>query len=103
MRCFSERTKERIDKLRWDKTWTKKAAFMQHRPYLSGFHSIVVKVAHLSSMSGNAIHGCLQTCWPLSSKAVVLVLCNTLVLQCKTLVCAACMHASTALQSRLLT
>ena len=36
MRCFSERTKEKIDKLRWGKTWTKKAAFMQHRPYLSG-------------------------------------------------------------------
>ena len=30
MRCFS------IDKLRWGKTWTKKAAFMQHRPYLPG-------------------------------------------------------------------
>ena len=36
MRCFSERTKERIDELRWGKTWTKKAAFMQHRPYLPG-------------------------------------------------------------------
>ena len=36
MRCFSERTKERIDKLRWGKTWTKKAAYMQHRPYLPG-------------------------------------------------------------------
>ena len=31
-------------------------------------------------MSDSAIHGCLQACWPLSSKAVVLVLCNTLVL-----------------------
>ena len=41
------------------------------------------KVVHLSSMSGNAIHGCLQTWWPLSSRAVVLVLCNTLVLYCK--------------------
>ena len=36
MRCFSERTRERIDKLRWGKTWTKKAAFLQHRPYLPG-------------------------------------------------------------------
>ena len=36
MRCFSKRTKERIDKLRWGKTWTKKAAFMQHRSYLTG-------------------------------------------------------------------
>lgn len=36
MRCFSERTNERIDKLRWGKTWTKKAAFMQHRPCLPG-------------------------------------------------------------------
>ena len=35
-RCFGERTKERIDKLRWGKTWTKKAAFIQHRPYLPG-------------------------------------------------------------------
>ena len=54
------------------------------------------KVVHLSSMSGNAIHGCLHTWWPLSSRAVVLVLCNTLVLYCKTLACAACMHALTA-------
>ena len=36
MKCFSERIKERIDKLRWGETWTKKAAFLQHRPYLPG-------------------------------------------------------------------
>ena len=36
MKCFSKRTEERIDKLRWGKTWTKKAAFLQHRPYLPG-------------------------------------------------------------------
>ena len=36
MKCFSERTKERIDKLMWGKTWTKKAAFLQHRPYPPG-------------------------------------------------------------------
>ena len=60
------------------------------------FDSKPSKVDHLSSMSGNAIHGCLQTWWPLSSRAVVLVLCNTFVLYCKTLACAACMHAMTA-------
>ena len=54
------------------------------------------KVFHLSSTSGDATHGCLQTCWPLSSKAVVPVLCNTLVLYGNTLACAACMHALTA-------
>ena len=36
MKCFSERTEERIDKLRWGKTWTKKAAFLQRKPYLPG-------------------------------------------------------------------
>ena len=36
MQCFSERTKEKIDKLRWGKKWTKKAAFLQHKPYLPG-------------------------------------------------------------------
>ena len=60
------------------------------------FDSKPSKAVHLSSMSGNAVHGCLQTWWPLSSRAVVLVLCNTLVLYCKTLACAACMHALTA-------
>ena len=61
------------------------------------------KVVHLSSISGNAIHGCQQTWWPLSSMAVVLVLCNTLVLYCKTLACAACMHASTTNHKEFLT
>ena len=56
------------------------------------FDSKPSKAVHLSSMSGNAVHGCLQTWWPLSSRAVVLVLCNTLVLYCKTLACG-CLHA----------
>ena len=62
--------------------------------------NVYSRVGDLKSRSGNylitTLHGCLQTRWPLSSKAVVPVLCNTLVLYCKALVCAACMHALAA-------
>ena len=38
IKCFSERTKGKIGQLRWGKTRTKKAAYVQHvhRPYLPG-------------------------------------------------------------------
>ena len=54
------------------------------------FDSKPSKAVHLSSMSGDAVHGCLKTWWPLSSRAVVLVPCSTLVLYFKLLACDAC-------------
>ena len=53
MRCFSKRTKERIDKLRWGKTWTKTAAFMQHRPYLPGQPIVTDSRCPLPGCQGN--------------------------------------------------
>jgi hypothetical protein len=47
-------------------------------------------------MSGNAIWLPANLLALVNCKAVVLVLCNTLVLYCKTLACGACMHALTA-------
>ena len=40
--------------------------------------------------------GPMHSCWPLSTKAVVLVQCNPLVPCCKTLAAASCMHAWSA-------
>ena len=53
------------------------------------------KVADLSSMSGNAIWLPANLLALVNCKAVVLVLCNTLVLYCRTLACGACRHALT--------
>ena len=46
MRCFSKHWKERIVKLRWGKAWTKKAAFLQHRPYPPGQPLPLIRDAH---------------------------------------------------------
>ena len=64
MRCFSERTKERIDKLRWGKTWTKKAAFMQHRPYLPGQPIATTRSALCQGVKGMMVQDtfCLNAC-----------------------------------------
>ena len=48
------------------------------------------QVADLSSVSGNAIWLPANLLALVNCKAVVLVLCNTLVLYCKTLACGAC-------------
>ena len=53
MKCFSKRTKERIDKLRWGKTWTKKAAFLQRRPYLPGQPIATSSRGRLPGCQGN--------------------------------------------------
>ncbi|KAL3136577.1 hypothetical protein ABBQ38_005823 [Trebouxia sp. C0009 RCD-2024] len=55
-----------------------------------------VNVADLSSMSGDAIWLHAHLLALVNCKAVVLVLCNTLVLYCRTLACGACTHALTA-------
>ena len=54
-------------------------------------------------MSGNAIWLPANLLALVNCKAVVLVLCNTLVLYCKTLACGACMHALTASTAKLVT
>ena len=67
----------------------------RHLCYTQLQYITACKSASLVAQSSGA--GARQhTCWPLSSKAVVPVLSNTLVLCCKTLAYAACMHALTA-------
>ena len=57
MKCPSERTKEITDKLRLGKTWTKKAAFMQHRPYLPGQPIATNSKCPLPGCQGNGAAG----------------------------------------------